>query len=232
MKKEFALVQGGVKRIRVTYGWDLKNAEVFFDRKRVGTFATKADFQRGDTFTLPDGATLSVRFGSIAGAPFLKGVHLLHNGAPIPGSAADPVPKWCWPFMIACVAIPIVSLGGLLPALLAGAGVGGLLSVARASRWSTAMRAGACAIITIACWGAFGMVLMTVYGDQGVFMSSSPEKLMTEIEATYTNQGFRPETIKAMMGNFRTTCDKMDNKQCTDYLRSSLKSIKSAHYSN
>jgi len=231
MKKEFALVQGGVKRIRITYGWDLKNAEVFFDRKRVGTFATKADFQRGDTFNLPDGATLSVRFGSITGAPFLKGIHLLRNGVPVPGSAADPVPKWSWPFMVACAAIPVVSLGGALPAALAGAGIGGMMTVSRTGRWSTPMRVGACALITLACWGAFGVVITTVHGDQStLFMSSSREKLMEEIEANYTKQGFRPDTITAMMGNFRQMCDKMDNKHCVDYLRSSLQQIRAARY--
>ena len=232
MKREFALEQGGRKRLRVTYAWNLKNAEVFFDGKRVGTFATKADFERGATFTLPNGSSLAVRFGSFTGAPFLKGVHLLCNGVPVPGSAADPVPKWTWPFMIACVAIPVVSLGGALPAALAAAGIGGMLSVARINRWSTAMRAGACAVITLACWGAFGLVVTTVHGDQGIFMSSSPEKLLQEIEATYTKQGFRPETIRQMMETFRQTCDKMDNKHCTDYLRSSLKQIKSARYTN
>jgi hypothetical protein len=190
MKREFALVQGGVKRLKITYAWNLKNAEVFFDRKRVGTFAAKVDFERGSTFALPDGSSLLVRFGSMTGAPFLKGIHLLHNGVPVPGSAADPVPKWAWPFMVACVAIPVVSLGGALPAGLAAAGVGGMLSAARTSRWSTAMRVGACALITLACWGAFGLVVTTVHGDQGIFMSSSPEKLMQEIEATYHQTGF------------------------------------------
>jgi len=232
MKKEFALVPGGVKRLRVTYGWNLKNAEVFFDRKRVGTFATKADFEQGATFTLPDGANLSVRFGSFAGAPFLKGVHLLRNGVPIPGSAADPVPKWSWPFMIACAAIPVVSLGGALPAALAGAGIGGMMTAARAGRWSTPMRMGACALITLACWGAFGLVVTTVHGDQGIFHTASRAQLMQEIEATYEKQGFRPETIRQMMSNFRQTCDRMDDKHCTDYLRSSLQTIKAARYTD
>ena len=222
MKQEFALVQGGVKRIRVTYTAGLKNAEVFFDRKRVGTFATKADFQRGSTFTLPDGASLSVSFGSIAGAPFLKGIHLLHNGVPIPGSAADPVPKWSWPFMVACAAIPVVSLGGALPALLAGAGIGGMMKVARVGRWSTPMRVGGCALIALACWGAFGMVVTTVHGDQSIFKSASQQQLMDEIRDTYEKQGFRPDIIRQMMSNLREVCAGMEDKPCKDYLRENL----------
>ena len=93
------------------------------------------------------------------------------------------------------------------------------------------MRVGACALITLACWGAFGVVVTTVHGDQSaLFMSSSREKLMEEIEATYTKQGFRPDTITAMMGNFRQMCDRMTDKQCKDYLRSSLQQIKAARY--
>src|SRR5262249_17770718 len=156
MKREFALEPGGRKRLRVTYAWNLKNAEVFFDGKRVGTFAAKADFERGAEFALPDGSSLAVHFGGVKGAPFMKGGHLLRHGGPIPGSAADPVPTWAWPFMLACVAIPVISLGGALPAGIAGAGVSGVLSAARASRWSPAMRVAACALIMAACWGAFG----------------------------------------------------------------------------
>ena len=232
MKQEFALDRGGPKRLKVTYTWDLKNAEVFFDRKRVGTFATKADFQRGAEFTLPNGSALSVRFGPVSGAPFMKGIHLLRDGAPIPGSAADPVPKWAWPFMLACAAIPVVSLGGALPAMIAVAGVSVILSAARTSRWSAALRVGACALMMVACWGAFVFVATAVHANHGTLVrTSSRAKLMEEIEDTYTKQGFRQETILAMMGNFRAACDGMEDKQCVDYLRSSLETIKNAHYS-
>ena len=235
MKREFALDRGGRKRLKVTYAWNLNNVEVFFDGKRVGTFATKADFQRGGTFKLPDGSNLSVHFGPVKGAPFLKNIHLLREGVPIPGSAADPIPNWAWPFIVACVAIPVISLGGALPAVIAALGVSGVLSVARTSRWSAAKRAGACVLITLACWGAFGLLITALRGNQNtsmLFMSSSREKLLEQIEATYTKQGFRQETIAQMMGNFRQVCDRMDNKHCTDYLRSSLQQIQSARYTD
>jgi hypothetical protein len=230
MQKEFSLDRGGPKRLKVTYAWNLKNAEVFIDRKRIGSFATKADFERGAKFTLPNGSDFSVRFGPVTGAPFMKGVHLLRDGAPVAGSAADPVPKWAWPFMIACAAIPMVSLGGALPAVIAVAGVSGILSAARTT-WSAALRAGACALMTLACWGAFALVTITIHGNHStLFMSSSPDKLLEQIEATYRKQGFRPETITAMMGNFHHTCDRMNNQQCVDYLRSSLQTIRAAKY--
>jgi hypothetical protein len=84
----------------------------------------------------------------------------------------------------------------------------------------------------VACWGSFVLVATSIHpGHSTFFMSSSPDKLLEEIEATYQKQGFRPETITAMMGNFHQTCDRMSNQQCVDYLRSSLQTIKNAHYS-
>jgi hypothetical protein len=235
MTRQFALDQSGVKRLKVTYLWNLTNARVFLDGKELGYFAEKVDFERGGIFKLSDGSTLLIRYGAIEGAPFLKGIHLLHNGIPVPGSAAIPLPKWALAFIVACAAIPVVSLGGALPAAFAIAGVRGVLYAARLSRWSTGIRAGVCALIMAACWGAFGLVVITVSGGQStstLFMSSSREELLKEIEATYTKQGFRPDNITQMMGNFRQVCDKMDNKQYRDYLRSSLQQIRNARYTN
>src|SRR5262245_40183402 len=162
MKQEFALDPGGPKRLKVTYSWNLANAEVFLDSQKILSFPTKADFQRGTTCKLPDGSVLSVRFGPVAGAPLMKGVHVIRNGAPLPASAADPVPKWAWVFIVACVLIPVISVGGAVPAGIAGVGVSATLSVARLGRWSVANRVGACALIALACWGSFGMLVMTL----------------------------------------------------------------------
>lgn len=235
MKKQFALEHGGPKRLTVTYDWKLAGAEVLLDGTKVASFATKEEFQRGTTFKLPDGSIASVRFGPVVGAPFLKGIHVIRNGAPLPGSAADPVPMWAWPFMIACAAIPVISLGGALPAVIAAAGVGGTMSVSRASRWSIAMRAGACALIVLACWGAFGALVVSIRGTESVstfFMSSSPEKLLNEMEATYTKQGFQEEYTTKMMERWRSQCYSMNKKECVDYLRTSLYKIKNTHYTD
>lgn len=81
---------GGPKRIRVTWAFQMKNAEVFFDGARVASFATADDFKRGTTVKLPDGSALSARWGPVAGMPMLKGVHLVRNGSPVPGSGGRP----------------------------------------------------------------------------------------------------------------------------------------------
>src|SRR5215475_655062 len=197
MKKEFALDPGGPKRLTVTYGWNLANAEVLLDGRKIASFPTKADFQRGTTCKLPDGALLTVRFGSVEGAPLLKGVHVIRNGAPLPGSAADPVPTWAWVFIVACAAIPVISVGGAVPVLLAMVGISGTLAVARLRQWSVALRAGVCAVIALACWSGFALLISALRPataasgwnpplSKTLFMSSSPDKLMNEIEAAYT----------------------------------------------
>ena len=89
MTRQFALDQSGVKRLKVTYLWNLTSARVYLDGKDLGYFAEKTDFERGAIFKLPDGRTLLVKYGPIEGAPFLKGVHLLHNGVPVPGFCCD-----------------------------------------------------------------------------------------------------------------------------------------------
>ncbi len=238
MQREFALDKWGPKRLKITYPWNLANAEVFLDGKKIGSFATKEDFKRGTEFSIPNRFTLFVKFGPVQGVPLMNGVHVLRDGQPVPGSAGDPIPKWAWIFMGLCIAIPVVSLGGALPAGIAGAGVGGTMTVARNRRWSTAMRAGACALITLACWGAFG-VLLASFGKfptqlfpSTMFMSSSPERLLQQIEVTYIKQGFRPETTRAMMENFRHMCYRMERKECVDYLRDSLQKIRNAHYTD
>jgi hypothetical protein len=240
MKKEFVLDPGGPKRLAVTYPWNLANAEVTLDGKSIMSFATKADFQRGTTCKLPDGSVLSVRFGPVVGAPFLKGVHAIRNGAPLSGSAADPVPNWSWVFIVACAIIPIISLGGALPALIAVGGVSATLSVARFKRWSVALRTAACTLIALACWGAFGMLIMAfrpaaqeagwhVPFTKAIFMSSSPDKLVEQIDAEFTHRGFNEKAISQINDTLRQKCGMMERKECVAMLREQLLDVQAGH---
>jgi hypothetical protein len=233
MKREFALEPGGPKRLKITYPWNLTNAVVLLDGQTITSFATKADFQRGSTCKLPDGSLLTIRFGTIEGAPFLKGVHAIRNGVPLPGSAADPVPGWAWVFMIASALIPVISLGGALPAAIGVGGVSGTVSLSRYNRWSVALRASACAALTVACWSAFGLMILafrkptqpvgwSVPFSKAVSMSSSPEKLMDEIEAAYTRQGYRPEAIARMKIALQQNCGTLERRQSVACLRTAL----------
>jgi hypothetical protein len=242
MKKEFALEPGGPKRLTVTYPWNLVNAEVLLDGQKIASFATKEDFQRGTTCKLPDGSMLTVRFGWVEGAPFMKGVHAIRNGAPIAGSAADPVPQWAWIFMVACALVPIVSLGGAIPAMIAVGGVSGTLSVSRLRGWPAAWRAGACAVIALACWGAFGMMAMafrpaTVRASAGwhvpitksIFMSASPDKLMMQIDDIYEKRGYNEKAINGINDTLQKQCDLMKKSECVDFLRAALLEAENPH---
>lgn len=77
-------------------------------------------------------------------------------------SAPAPMPAWGYAFMAACGLIPIVSLGGAVPAVIGAAGAVGCLSAARDGSKSPAERAGRCLAITAGCWVVFLLFLITV----------------------------------------------------------------------
>jgi hypothetical protein len=237
LKKEFALEHGGPKRLTISCPANLANAEVFLDSQRIMTFASKTDLLRGATCKLPDGSLLTVRYAPIEGARFLKGLHAVRNGLPIPGSAADPVPTWAWVFMAACGLIPIVTLGGGLPALLGFGGVSATLSVSRINRWSVALRAGVCALITVACWSGLllvskAMVAAKVVSPANAPLASlvpaptSPDKLVHDIGVVYYNHGYLQLDIDKIKDNLQDHCDQMQPAQCMEYLRAALAEAK------
>jgi hypothetical protein len=63
-----------------------------------------------------------------------------------------PVPGWVVPFLVGCGVIPLVTLGGALPVLIAVGGISGCLSIARKESLDLVVRVGACAAILVACW--------------------------------------------------------------------------------
>lgn len=237
MNKEFALDPGGPKRLKITYAWNLANAQVDFDGQRIMSFATKAEFRRGNTVKLADGSLLSVRFGPVSGAPFLKGVHVVRNGAPLPGSAADPVPGWAWIFIVACGLIPVITLGGAVPATIGVGGASAVISLARLRSWSVVMRAGACAAVTLACWLSLGLLLVAIGRTaspkaqesgfhvpftKAISMSSSPEKLMEQIDTEYERRGYTEKAISGINENLRQNCGTLDKGQSIACLRTAL----------
>jgi hypothetical protein len=70
-----------------------------------------------------------------------------------------PIPVWVWPFVVACVAIPVLALGGAIPGAIGGGGAFGCVSVARDPEKSLQVRVGICAAITVGCWFLFIVVL-------------------------------------------------------------------------
>lgn len=71
----------------------------------------------------------------------------------VPNSAWTP--RWVWGFVIACMAIPVVSLGGAIPGAIGGAGAYGCYRAARRADSTTARRVAICTAIAVGCWLAF-----------------------------------------------------------------------------
>lgn len=69
-------------------------------------------------------------------------------------SQGQATPMWAWIFVVACVAIPVVSLGGAIPGALGGGGAFACYTVARRPT-GAGTRVAACAGIVLACWLAF-----------------------------------------------------------------------------
>jgi hypothetical protein len=66
--------------------------------------------------------------------------------------AQPPIPAWAWPFAGACGIIPILTLGGAIPAAIGFGGAGGCVGVARDATKPLALRVGICAGIVVVCW--------------------------------------------------------------------------------
>jgi hypothetical protein len=75
-----------------------------------------------------------------------------------------PLPGWAWIFIIACGIIPILTLGGAIPAVI---GVGGAFfcaSVAKDSSKETGTRVAICSGITILCW----IIVLVLLGSASI----------------------------------------------------------------
>lgn len=75
------------------------------------------------------------------------------TGKPIVPQVA--LPMWAWVFIIACAAIPILSLGGIVPILLGLGGALGCNQLARDGTKDYNSRLLMCAGITVLCWVLF-----------------------------------------------------------------------------
>lgn len=224
MQREFAVEQGGQKRLTASWDFGYANARIGWDGAIVAEFPTRAELERGASITLPDGSPLEIRLGKIDGAPFLTGVHLRYRGAPVPGSAADRVPAWVWPFAVACALIPVVTVGGAIPGAIGFGGAGAALTLARHPRLTPVLRAASCAALVVTCWGAVA-ALAYAGGNPTVtrmFMSRSPEKLLAQLRAEYLARGQDPRVVEDSITGMRAECAKMKRPDCVEYLRSTL----------
>jgi len=105
---------------------------------------------------LATGQTADVVYHMVGGA-FSREFRLEVSGQDAPPPA--PVAWWAWLFVVPCIAIPIVALGGAIPVVLGVLGAGGCLSVAKARTSPAPVRVLICLAITVACWTVFGLII-------------------------------------------------------------------------
>lgn len=71
-----------------------------------------------------------------------------------------PIPPWAWLFALACIAIPIISLGGAIPGAIGGGGAAGCVGVARDVNKTVSTRILVCVVITGVSWGLFALLVL------------------------------------------------------------------------
>lgn len=63
-----------------------------------------------------------------------------------------PIPGWAWLFAVACGIIPVLTLGGAIPAAIGVGGAVGCVGVARNPSMPLGGRVALCVAITVGCW--------------------------------------------------------------------------------
>ncbi len=86
-KKSYAIEQGGMERVLVSWKSFWKDLTIEFDGNLIGTIPNQKELQKGRTFELSDGSNLEVKLARTWASAELQ---LLRNGKPLPGSGSDP----------------------------------------------------------------------------------------------------------------------------------------------
>jgi hypothetical protein len=80
------------------------------------------------------------------------------------------IPGWAWIFVVGCLLIPIITVGGAIPGAIGGGGAFGCVSIARDPSNAVATRVIYCAVVTGICWilfVAFMVAAMMLQGPAG-----------------------------------------------------------------
>jgi hypothetical protein len=72
-----------------------------------------------------------------------------------PKPTKPPIPLWAWPFAAACIAIPIVAIGGAIPTAIGAGGAFYCIAVARKAGKTTRRKLVHCVAVSAACWVLF-----------------------------------------------------------------------------
>lgn len=86
----------------------------------------------------------------------------VYIGSQKPYAPRKGMPWWSWIFVAACVAIPIVSLGGALPMVLGVLGALGCVRTAISPSMKMPAKLLSCVGITALCWCALGILFLVM----------------------------------------------------------------------
>ncbi len=86
-----------------------------------------------------------------------------------PASLRVPLPKWAWIFIVACIAVPIITLGGALAGAIGFGGAYVCLDIARRSAWQTRRRVVVSAGVTLLCYALLVLLLVTTTNVRTLF---------------------------------------------------------------
>ena len=77
------------------------------------------------------------------------------------------LPPWAWIFVVACFAIPVITVGGALPTGIGFGAAGGCAQVAKKTDWETPPKVLACAGIAAGAWILVFGLLAAVFSARG-----------------------------------------------------------------
>ena len=89
-KKTYPLIQGGEKRLTISWKSFWKDFTIELDGSKIGTIPGQKELFQGKTFNLPDGSILEIKLVRTWSSTTLQ---ILRNGEPLPGSGSDPGTK-------------------------------------------------------------------------------------------------------------------------------------------
>ena len=94
-----------------------------------------------------------------------------------------------WGFAAACGLLPVLTLGGIIPAASAALAACLCLGIARRFDWTLGRRVAACAVVTALCWGFVIGLLVTPWTLTGLLLGSNPQFLANRRAGGQTQTG-------------------------------------------
>ncbi len=98
--------------------------------------------------------------------------HSVQTGRPV--AKLQPMPKWVWVFIVACVAVPVVTLGGAIPALLGIGGAWICVVLSRLHTRSTTTKILLAVVTTAVTWALLIAFISTVAGGRTLLTLGQP----------------------------------------------------------